>query len=172
MLFDFKDGNKKVVNNAQSGRPSTAVTDVNTDSAEWREIIIKGIVWQFKRVTGKGSQYRYSGMGMRLVCERWSPHDFSDKQKWKHVKVWKRNVPFDEQNSNLSLFIITCNGVLVTTSWPRAETAVSSLEKKICCHQGIFTSSRKVILIVVDSKTIMPRQLWMIFTMQIHTELT
>jgi hypothetical protein len=70
----------------QSVRPSTAVTDVNTDNAEWREIIIKGTVWQFKRVTGKGSQYCYSGMGIRWVCERWSPHDFSDKQKWKHVK--------------------------------------------------------------------------------------
>jgi hypothetical protein len=30
----FEDGNKRVVDGTQSGRPSTGITDVNTDKAE------------------------------------------------------------------------------------------------------------------------------------------
>jgi hypothetical protein len=47
-----------VVNNALSGRPRAAVTDVNIDKVEQLlKIILKGTVWKIICVTGKGSPY-------------------------------------------------------------------------------------------------------------------
>jgi hypothetical protein len=73
----FKAGNKRAIDNTQSRRPSTTVTDV---------IIVKGIVWHFKCVIGKYSSYYYSA-AMSQMCTRWVPCDLNDGQKIKNVEV-------------------------------------------------------------------------------------
>jgi hypothetical protein len=62
----FKDGNKRVVEDARSGRPSTAVTDVNIDEAEQllkdKRLSLRELSGSLNVSLEKGSPYLYTGI--------------------------------------------------------------------------------------------------------------
>jgi hypothetical protein len=103
----FKDRNKRVVDDARSGRPSTAVTDVNIDKAE--QLLKENRRWSSRKLSGilNVSLERIHHivtveLGMSQVCARWVPRDLNDEQKRKRVKVCQRNVTLVEQNPDCS----------------------------------------------------------------------
>jgi hypothetical protein len=175
-----------VVVDAPSGRWITAVTAVNTDEAEqllkeYRSLSLRELSVSLNVSLERIHHIVTVETGMSYACARWVPCDICDEQKRKHVEVWKWNIPPDEQNPDLLLSIITCNGVLVKTLWPRIKTTVNCLETKIFLHQENFAQHHHhekwcyycflTIKPLFFSTGYLRSKLWMVFTMQTYWEL-
>jgi hypothetical protein len=109
----FKDENKGVVGEGWSWRPSTTVTDVNTDKAEQmlkedRRLLIRELFCSLNVSLERVYHIVTVDLGMSWVCVRSAPH-ISDEQKGKHLEVCQENVILDEQNHDFFLAIITCD---------------------------------------------------------------
>jgi hypothetical protein len=131
----FKDGNKKVVDDARSGKPSTAVTDVNIDKAkqllkEGRRLSLRELSGSLNVSLERVHHIITVELGMSRVCARWVPCDLSDEQKRKRVEVCQQNVTLVEQNPDFLSSIITCD-----ESWIRHYDLESNQQSSVWKHK-------------------------------------
>jgi hypothetical protein len=75
-----------VVDNSRSGRPHTAVTNVNTDKTEHlleedRRVLLSELSWQFKCVLERVHHIIRLALGTNQVCAMWVPHKLNDEEK-------------------------------------------------------------------------------------------
>jgi len=110
----FKDGNTCVIDKACSGRPSTAVMDVNIAKAAEllendRRLMLRKLSVSMNISFERTQHVVTEILQMRRVCARWVPRNLTEEQMQRRVQVCTNTVQMSETIPNFLTSIVTCD---------------------------------------------------------------
>jgi len=135
----FKDSNTRMINKAHSGRPSTAVTDVNiTKAAELlendRRLTLRELSASLS-ISFKCTQHIVTEiLQMRCVCARWVPRNLTEEQMQRRVQVCMNTVQMSETIPNILTSIVTCDKSWIHHYDPLSKQSQVCGNTQICHH--------------------------------------